>query len=294
MDIEALRSLLAFVETGSFTRAAKQAHRTQAAISMQMKKLEEELGKPLFVKYGRNLLLTAEGQQLARYARQLVNLHDETIYEVKRQSTVLKVRLGCPDDYVDCVLPRLSDALEQLYDEVDLRLFCAPSYRLRIMLDAGHLDAAVVSRVPASEEGFLLQTGNGIWVGAKGTQLHHANCLPITLFEQDCKFNQAVVEGLIKQGRAFKVMATSSSLAAQRALINANKAIGAMADISLSPNLEPLHDNSLPNLPKVELALAIPNNAKPLISHEQALRLSELYKSDTCTRDGTSPVPLAI
>ena len=79
MDIDALRSFIAFVDTGSFTRAAKQTFRTQSAISMQMKKLEEETGHSLFIKEGRNLSLTDQGQELVSYARRLIALHDEAI-----------------------------------------------------------------------------------------------------------------------------------------------------------------------------------------------------------------------
>ncbi|WP_259399675.1 LysR family transcriptional regulator [Pseudoalteromonas sp. SG43-6] len=83
MDLDALRTFCAFVETGSFTRAAQQVCRTQSAVSMQMKKLEQELGNPLFIKQGRQLVLSSSGVHLASYAKQLLALHDEAYKQLK-------------------------------------------------------------------------------------------------------------------------------------------------------------------------------------------------------------------
>ncbi len=85
MDIEALSSFLAFVETGSFTCVAKQSFRSQSAISMQMKKLEDELNTQLFTKDGRMLVLTEDGQRLAAHATQIIATHDEALLELKNK-----------------------------------------------------------------------------------------------------------------------------------------------------------------------------------------------------------------
>ncbi|MFC0117111.1 LysR family transcriptional regulator [Pseudoalteromonas xiamenensis] len=278
MDIESLRSLLAFVETGSITRAAKQAFRTQAAISMQMKKLEMELGKPIFVKNGRNLNLTAEGQQLARYARRLVSLHDETLLAVKNKSIKHVVRVGCPDDYVDAVLPKLVNVLNDTFDEIEIQVVCGPSYQLRIMLDSGQLDLAIVSRVPASEEGFLLLRGQGIWAGLNNSILVERDVIPITVFEKDCKFHQAAIEGLIKLATPFNIVVMSQSFSAQKSVILGNQAIGAMADISCQSPLVKVEHAKLPSLPVVELALIIANIPNAFITNDLAFTLARKFE----------------
>ncbi len=93
MDIDALRSFLAFVETGSFTRAAKQINRTQSAFSAQMRKLEDELHVSLFEKEGRNLVLSEAGMSLRAHAEKLVSLHNQAVKQVKRYENKRPLRL---------------------------------------------------------------------------------------------------------------------------------------------------------------------------------------------------------
>lgn len=277
MDIESLRSLLAFVETGSITRASKQANRTQAAVSMQMKKLEAELGKPLFEKQGRHLYLTADGQQLARYARRLVSLHDETLNAVKFSSSKPLFRIGCPDDYVDFILPKLLECIDQLFQDADIQVVCAPSFQLRNLLDTGHLDLAVVSRVPTSEEGYLIVQGKGVWAGHQETVLENAPIVPLVVFEQDCKFHQAVIEGLIKQAVPFKILMKSQSFSAQRSMLLADKAICAIANFCCTAPLKKIESDRLPELPIVELTLITPNAKHALVSNEMAAEMAQLF-----------------
>ena len=148
MDIEALRSFIAFVDTGSFTRAAKQIHRTQSAISMQMKKLEEATGKPLFIKEGRNLGLTEHGRKLASYARRLLAIHDQALSDLKHRSDHPPLMLGCPDDYADSVLPQLIALILDAHPQQEISILCASSTRLRALLDRGELHAAILTRAP--------------------------------------------------------------------------------------------------------------------------------------------------
>lgn len=98
MDIDLLRAYLAVVDTGSLTRAARYVHRTQAAVSMQMKRLEEQVGASLFRKDGRTLALTEDGKLLVSYARRLLALHDEALARMRTTESTPVLRLGCPDD----------------------------------------------------------------------------------------------------------------------------------------------------------------------------------------------------
>src|SRR3977135_2104166 len=79
LDSEQLKTFIAIVETGSFTRAAEVVHKTQSAVSMQMKRLEERLGKAIFARDGRASKLTEDGERLLDYAQRIVKLNVETI-----------------------------------------------------------------------------------------------------------------------------------------------------------------------------------------------------------------------
>lgn len=278
MDIEALRSFVAFVDTGSFTRAAMQTYRTQSAVSMQMKRLEQELGKELFAKEGRNLVLSAEGQRLALYAKQLLQLHDETVTTIKQTQIGTQLHLGCPDDYAEFVLPRVVALLHDHIKLLDLHITCASSQTLRIMLDAGQLDAAIVTRLPESDEGYLLQTSKGVWVSAKDSNLSEANPLPIALFQKDCKFHIAALDGLMKQDRHYQLLAYSSSASALKAIVAQDLAISAMAKCSVSESLEIIDSQVLPPLPVVAVALVISAKAYSPITAELAKQIARTYQ----------------
>lgn len=162
MDIDALRSFLAFIETGSFTRAAKQINRTQSAFSAQMRKLEDELRVSLFEKEGRNLVLSEAGMSLRAHAEQLVSLHNQAVKQVKRYENKRPLRLGCPEDYNDSLLPKVIRVLQQTEPTCSIQVYSEPSVTLREWLDEGKLDAAIVTRAPDSEEGYWLASDRGV------------------------------------------------------------------------------------------------------------------------------------
>ncbi|WP_133182619.1 LysR family transcriptional regulator [Shewanella decolorationis] len=278
MEIEALRSFVAFVDTGSFTRAAMQTYKTQSAVSMQMKRLEQELGKTLFVKEGRNLVLSTEGQRLGLYAKQLLQLHDETVTSIKQTQVGTQLHLGCPDDYAESVLPRIVALLHGQIKQLDLQITCASSQKLRIMLDSGQLDAAIVTRLPESDEGYLLQTSKGVWVSASDSNLSDADPLPIALFQKDCKFHIAALDGLMKQDRHYQLLACSSSAAALKAIVAKDLAISAMAECSVSAPLNIIDSETLPPLPVVAVALVISAKAYSPINAELAKQIARAYQ----------------
>ena len=99
LDLDALRTLTAIAESGTYARAADQVHRTQAAVSMQMKRLEDTVQRPLFTRDGRQNRLTLDGERLLDYARRMVRLNDEAVATFTRPELTGVVRLGTPDDF---------------------------------------------------------------------------------------------------------------------------------------------------------------------------------------------------
>jgi len=139
MDTDLLRSFVAVVDTGSFTRAAKQIFRTQSAISMQIKRLEEQCGRVLFIRNGRSLELTEEGRSLLGYARQILQLHDEALTGLRQRRSYKPLRLGCPEDYSRQLLPDLIIMLRQRFPGLQLEVSASPTPVLRQLLDSGEL-----------------------------------------------------------------------------------------------------------------------------------------------------------
>ena len=277
MDIEALRSFIAFVDTGSFTRAAKQIHRTQSAISMQMKKLEEATGKPLFIKEGRNLGLTEHGRKLASYARRLLAIHDQALSDLKHRSDHPPLMLGCPDDYADSILPQLIALIQDAHPQQEISILCASSTRLRALLDRGELHAAILTRAPEKDEGYLLVHDKGVWTHGGYPELLERDVLPLVLYDADCKFHSTAIDALEKQNRPYQLIATSSSATALKGMISKGIAVSALASSTVSSELTILEGTDLPDLPAVDIVLALAPHPHPTLTAINAAEISAKF-----------------
>lgn len=279
MDIDALRSFLAYVDTGSFTRAAKQTFRTQSAISMQMKKLEEEMGQTLFAKEGRNVALTERGQELVSYARRILSLHDEALSHFKHTQHHRPLIVGCPDDYAESVLPDIVALIRQRLPSLMIKIVCDCSTQLRLMLDQGKVDVAILTRAPNAEEGYLLKHDRGVWVEGEQANLSHQSPVPLVLYEPDCKFHSSAVDGMEKMGRPYVLVSSTPSATAIKSLLRKGMGISAMALSSVTSGLKVLDDAALPALPAVDIVLAIAPVPHPAFGAHLAAMLCREFMS---------------
>jgi len=149
LDSDQLKTFIAIVETGSFTRAAEVVHKTQSAVSMQMKRLEERLGKAIFARDGRASKLTEDGERLLDYAQRIVKLNAEAVNSIANASLSGRVRLGVPDDYADRYLPEIMARFSRSHPEVELTVLCEPTAQLVELIDVGDLDLAIVTHSSA-------------------------------------------------------------------------------------------------------------------------------------------------
>src|SRR6201996_6665967 len=131
-DVDLLRTFVAVVETGSFTKAATQVHRSQAAVSMQIKRLESMLGTTLFARTTRNLSLTRPGNTLLECARRVIDLHEEAWSAIVRPEVTGRVVLGAPDDYGASLLSPVLRRFSNLYPHVEIETDCAQCTSLAV------------------------------------------------------------------------------------------------------------------------------------------------------------------
>ena len=285
LEIDLLKTFLAVVDTGSFTRAAKHSFRTQSAISMQMKRLEEHSGQPLFRKEGRDLVLTEAGKVLVGYARRIMLLHDEAAVRLQQGWADQPIRLGCPSDYMDMICPSLIQALRQKIPQVGIQIITANSPDLRPLLDQGELELAVLTRLPDTDEGHVLLHDEGVWLVADHFDPAAHKHLPLALYEPSCKFHTAARDGLEKQGRAYEVICTASSPTLLATLVRNGQAISAMArcsapeDLLLSPQAL-----DLPPLPSTDIVLATGAMPHPLLGARQLQQLLTTFQQRISTR----------
>ena len=172
MDVDQLRTFIAIVETGSFTKAAEIVHKTQSAVSMQMKRLEERLGKPIFARDGRASKLTEDGERLLDYARRIVKLNIEALSAFDDAEFTGRVRLGLPDDYADRYLPEIMARFSRAYPNVELTIMCEPSIELTERIDSNELDLAIITNCETSRASETFRRERLLWVTTKRHSIH--------------------------------------------------------------------------------------------------------------------------
>lgn len=286
MEIDALRSFVAFVETGSFTEAGKQVFRSQSAISQQMKKLEEQTGKPLFLKNGRQQVLTNEGKFLLSYARNIIGLHDEALAQLKKHQTSRPLYLGCPDDYVQTILPQVLGLIKKQQPDLAVYIHSYNSRKLRKMLNDGEIDCAIVTRSDHFNQGYELFKDAGIW-GFNGniellqTNINTLGYIPLILFDDSCHCHNSAIQGLSQLKIANKVVYVSESLSVIQSLVMVGYGITTVACTSLGLMTQLTNDDigfTLPQLPEMTIDFIMGANSHPKFSRTQIEEISGLYR----------------
>src|SRR5580765_7963587 len=147
LDIDLLRSFAAVADTGSFTAAGEVVARTQSAVSIQIKRLEESVGRRVFERTSRSLALTPAGEVLLDYARRILALNDESVRRITEPPVAGELRLGITEYFVPNELPAILARFAAIHPEVRLEVRMGSSRDLREALSQGKLDVAIL-RLP--------------------------------------------------------------------------------------------------------------------------------------------------
>jgi len=256
LDVDQLRAFIAIAETGSFTRAAEVVNKTQSAVSMQMKRLEERLDRPIFSRDGRASKLTEDGQRLLDYARRIVKLNIETIAAFSDAELSGRVRLGVPDDYADRYLPEIMARFSRAYPGVELSVICEPSVDLLERIDASEIDLAIVTNCETKRAAETFRRERLLWVTSNRHSTHSEQPLPLALGRPSCSWRRVAVERMETTGRPYRVIYSSSSAGAVAAAVLAGLAISVLPESGLRPGMRVLTAaEGFPELPSCRIGL---------------------------------------
>ncbi|TIX58975.1 MAG: LysR family transcriptional regulator, partial [Mesorhizobium sp.] len=221
LDLDVLRTFVAIAETGSFTTAANAVFRTPSAVSMQIKKLEDILGRSVFARDARSVTLTTDGEMLLGYARRLLSINREVVSKFIIPDIVGVVRLGSPDDYGERVLPHVLKRFAQSHPSIAVDVTIDQSSNLRRRMDDRALDITLLtnSYKTSALGAEVLLTEPIVWAGAKGGCAHLREPLPVSLWEEGCAWRAGALEALGREGRNYRVAYMSAHTAGQRAAI---------------------------------------------------------------------------
>lgn len=182
LDSDLLRTFLAIADTRNFTKAAEQLYRTQSAVSMQMKRLEQLVGGALFERGSRGVELTRKGHELLGNARRVVSLLDDTAAQMTAAPLSGTVRIGIPEDYSYAVLVRALAGFSKRHCTVEVNVWCGWSASNRAKLAAGALDLAVVCEWNGANEGEILLNDPTVWVTSDLHNMHEERPMPVALY----------------------------------------------------------------------------------------------------------------
>lgn len=254
IDTEVLRTFVAIADQGGFTRAGEQVNRTQSAVSMQMKRLEEDvLQRKLFERDGRQVRLTPEGQVLLGYARRILKLHSEVFNTLREPHMVGLVRIGTPDDYVMRYLPGILKRFSKAYPLIQIEMHCESS---PILMQRRDLALTVISREPGNEMGELLRNEPMVWVAAPCFCLDDHSALPLAISGMDSFCTQWTRAALDAIGRDYRLAYHSSNGAAIQAVVSAGLAVTVSMESLVTEDLRVLgSEEGFPPLPSVNLRL---------------------------------------
>lgn len=240
-QIDWLRAFVAVVDAGSLSGAAPLVHRSQSAVSMQIKKLETALGRPVLLRGPRHLEVTPAGAELLSYARRVLDLQAEAHAALFGPQLAGRVRLGVPDDYASAYLTPVLRSFSHRYQGVEIELTCEQSTSLIPRVARGELDLALVSQDKPQRGRFLFDEPL-VWVGAAQFEAWRRDPLPIAVYESTSMARQATLAALGTRRRAYRLVYHSSSLAGQLAAVESGLAVAVLTRCSVPPHLQILQD----------------------------------------------------
>ncbi len=240
LDIDQLRTFIAIAETGSFTKAAEVVNKTQSAVSMQMKRLEERIERPIFARDGRASKLTEDGSRLLDYARRLVKLNVETVAAFSDAALSGRVRLGVPDDYADRYLPEIMARFSRAYPSVELTVLCEPTVALLERIDGNEVDLAIVTNCESKRASETFRRERLLWVTSNRHSIHLEPRLPLALGRPSCFWRRTAIERLESIGRPYRVLYSSSNAGAVAAAVLAGLAVSVLPESGLRPGMRVL------------------------------------------------------
>ncbi|WP_422366044.1 LysR family transcriptional regulator [Pelagibius sp.] len=257
-DIDALRAIVMATDLHSFASAAVQLGRSQSAISMQLKKLEQQVGTQLFVRKGRGLVPTEAGEALVAYARRIVALNDEAATTLGVAVSKATVRLGLPQDFFEDVMPATLTAFSRTHRDAHVEVQAGPNHLLADEVAAGRLDVAITLCKPrAGAQGELLCRLPMRWIAHRShAKLVEEAPLPLVLFSHPCHFREAALTSLDRQRRRWRVAVTTPSLPGIWASLRTKLGIAVRTVHGLPKDMVCIHrDAGLPDLPQIELRM---------------------------------------
>ncbi|ARP97218.1 LysR family transcriptional regulator [Bordetella genomosp. 13] len=273
MDLDLLHSFVSVVDAGGFTRAGERVHRTQSTVSQQIRKLESALGCELFVREGRQVRLTEDGERLLGYARRMLALSTEIREAVSGAQGVEMVRVGVPDDFAVESITRLVARFARAHPAVRVTMRADLSAVLARSLARGELDIALFKREPGAGDCVDAWPERLNWLCRHDWATTLPDPVPLVAFPQGCMYRNRAIHALESAGRRWRIAYESPNIGGLQAALEGGLGIALMDRRCLTPAMRTC-DDLLPRPAPSELALCL-NPTASGAARDLALRMRE-------------------
>ena len=255
IDTDLLQAFVAVHQANGFTRAAEQLHLTQSAVSHQIRRLEETVGRPLFHRTTRRLSLTADGEDFLRHAERILGAQEALARHFRRSPIEGTVRFGVPESFMSDGLPQLLQQFARRCPNVRLEVSVGLTLDLGAMVRDRELDLAVVVSVSGTMKGTLLRRLPMVWAAAEGFE--RPDSLPLAYSPPPCVCRQVSIDALDAAGIPWHGAFSSHSLGDLRLAALSGLGVATFTSDNLRPGMVALGErDGLPALPSLDFTLA--------------------------------------
>lgn len=258
LDLDLMRTFLAVVDSGGFTRATSRIGRTQSTVSLHLRRLEELAGAQLLDRNGRQVRLTEEGEVLRGYAESMIQLNDEAYARLTSPKITGAIRVGVPEDFATRQLPQVLRRFTKAHPAVGLEVRSALSAELHRALNDCDLDLVIARRHVGQEDDGATPVWREplVWTQSAEHEPHLQDPMPLVMFPHGCLYRPQVVKRLEGFQRRWQIAYTSTSLAGVQAAVLAGMGVTVLAKSTLLPQFRTLGiAEGLPELPETEIAI---------------------------------------
>ncbi|MCF8045446.1 MAG: LysR family transcriptional regulator [Desulfarculaceae bacterium] len=223
LPVELLETFVTVAETKNFTTAGKRINRSQSAVSMQMKRLTEIVGSPLFDSNGKRIRLSPMGELLLDHARKILKAHETAATAITRSELKGKVRFGATEDYASLFVPDILAGFAEEYPDIRVDVICMPSVQLYADLLQDKLDLALCTALDAVGEEVLAEPV--VWVTGMDEDALAQGSVPLAVYGHDCMYRKWAVQALERIGRPFHIAYMSPSISGILAAVRSGLAV---------------------------------------------------------------------
>lgn len=281
LDLDILRTLVLARQLGGFGRAAERVGRSQPAVSQQLRRLEDQIGEPLFRKDGRGLAPTDAGEILLSYARRMLDLNDEALSVLRGRAVAGRVRLGLPADFAESWLPGALGRFQRAHPAVEIEVVVDRNRLLVQRLDLAELDLVLTMGQGARDDAERLGTLSPHWIGAAAPDRDRVDGgqVPLVVSDAPCFFRKRAISALDDAGVPWRIAFTSPTLGGIWAAVEAGLGVTVRTSLGLPDGLRMLTPaGNLPPLygPPIDLCLHGPRTQDGPLARLRAIVADEV------------------